>query len=209
MPSTKPPPETASRGEAARTKLLAAAHRRFLQQGFHGTSMREIAQDAGVAVGGIYNHFSDKEDLFAAVLDAYHPYHSILPALEAVQGDTVEALIQNSAEQVRVSLRDAEKRLLPLIFMEIVEFQGKHLRQLVARILPAALGFGKRLTQAKGHLRALPLPVLLRVFMSMMIGYIITEAMLKGQALFKDEKIDWFGGMVNIYLHGILEPTDQ
>ncbi|MBF8283944.1 MAG: hypothetical protein HW378_2859, partial [Anaerolineales bacterium] len=83
MPTRRKPVPTkaapTSRGEVTRTKLLEVAHGLFLENGFHGTSMRDIADAAGIAVGGIYNHFSDKEAIFAAVLDAYHPYHVILP----------------------------------------------------------------------------------------------------------------------------------
>ena len=68
-------------GTKTQTRILEAAHGLFLKHGYHGTSMRQISTESGLALGGIYNHFLDKESLFLEVLKAYHPFHEILPAL--------------------------------------------------------------------------------------------------------------------------------
>lgn len=210
-----PPPKTktnptgraqTARGEVTRAKLLEVAHGLFIRNGFHGTSMRQIADAAGVAVGGIYNHFGDKEAIFAAVLDAYHPYHTLLPALEATEGDTVEAYVHNITTRARAEMTGIETRLLPLVFMELVEFQGRHLKQLAAKMFPALLNFMQGLTQRRGKLRPLPLPVMLRAYLGLMIGFLISEMLLKDSPVLKNADYDWYGGMVDIYLHGILEP---
>ena len=56
----------ATKGERTRAVLLDAAKRLFVSNGYHGTSMRQIADEAGLALGGIYNHFGNKEDIFVA-----------------------------------------------------------------------------------------------------------------------------------------------
>ena len=78
---------TSRRGEQTRQEIIRAALPLFSQQGYHGTSMRQIAAAAGIALGGIYNHFESKEAIFRAVSFAYHPIHTILPALEANHGE--------------------------------------------------------------------------------------------------------------------------
>lgn len=55
---------------SARPAILAAARRLFAQRGFAGTSMREIAQAAGVSKAAIYHHFQDKRHLYRELLDA-------------------------------------------------------------------------------------------------------------------------------------------
>jgi AcrR family transcriptional regulator len=197
-----------TKGEITRAKLLQAAHELFLKQGFHGTSMREIADEAGIAVGGIYNHYGTKEEIFAAVLDAYHPYHVILPALEDVEGETVEEFVRDAAQRMRAGIAGVETRLLPLVFMDLVEFQGRHLRQLVQTTLPRSLAFFQRLTERQGRLRAVPFPVMLRTFMSLMVGFLLTEMILKdvkNLPQLKTGKSDPLEGMLDIYLHGILD----
>ncbi|RYE78189.1 MAG: TetR family transcriptional regulator, partial [Myxococcales bacterium] len=48
---------------------LEAAIRLFVRRGFHATSMREIAQEAGVSVAGIYHHHPSKQHLLVALMD--------------------------------------------------------------------------------------------------------------------------------------------
>jgi AcrR family transcriptional regulator len=187
---------------------LEVAYDLFAQNGFHGTSMRQIADVAGVAVSGMYNHFSTKDEIFAAVLDAYHPYHVILPALESIEGETVEALIREAARRVHDGLTSAQVRFLPLIFIELVEFQGRHLTQLIEKVLPTLRDFAQRLTQRQGRLRPHPPLILFRTFMAMLVGYFLSDMLLQATPLFRKSDLNWYGGMVDIYLHGILEPED-
>ena len=51
--------------------ILDAAKRLFTAQGFDGTSMDQIAAEAGVSKLTVYSHFGDKETLFAAAAKAY------------------------------------------------------------------------------------------------------------------------------------------
>lgn len=51
--------------------ILDAAKRLFIAQGFDGTSMDQIAAEAGVSKLTVYSHFGDKETLFAAAAKAY------------------------------------------------------------------------------------------------------------------------------------------
>ena len=53
-----------------RERILNVAARLFVSEGYHGISMREIAQAAGVSKAGLYYHFQDKEALFLGVLTA-------------------------------------------------------------------------------------------------------------------------------------------
>ncbi len=196
----------ATKGEQTRTDIINAAYALFVKKGFHGTSVRQIADRADLALGGIYNYFENKEEIFAAVLDAYHPYRVILPALESVEGETIEDFVGGAAEQVRQQMEGAGSRLLPLIFIEAVEFQGRHLGQLAQKLSPTLLGFFQRFAGKRGKLRPIPFPVMVRTFFGLFIAHMITEMVAKNVPLLRDGNYDWFGGMVDIYLHGILQP---
>ena len=49
--------------------ILDAAERHFLERGYEATKVDEIAADADVAVGSLYNHFGSKDGLYAALLE--------------------------------------------------------------------------------------------------------------------------------------------
>jgi TetR/AcrR family transcriptional regulator len=49
--------------------IVESAEREFLEHGFHGTTVEEIARAADVAVGSIYVHFESKEGLYLALLE--------------------------------------------------------------------------------------------------------------------------------------------
>ncbi len=57
---------TSSKGEIHRQRILDSALSLFMRKGFHQTSMRDIAREAGVSLGNAYNHFAGKRDLILA-----------------------------------------------------------------------------------------------------------------------------------------------
>ena len=54
---------------ARREQLLAVGLEVFARQGFHGTSMNDVADAAGVTKPVLYQHFASKRELYLALLD--------------------------------------------------------------------------------------------------------------------------------------------
>src|SRR5690348_1956451 len=52
-----------------RNQILDAATQVFSEKGFHGATIREVAQAAGIADGTIYNYFANKHALLLSILD--------------------------------------------------------------------------------------------------------------------------------------------
>lgn len=57
---------------ARREEILAAARAVFARQGFRGTTIADIAEEAGIALGTIYLYFPSKDDVFAALNQEYN-----------------------------------------------------------------------------------------------------------------------------------------
>jgi len=57
---------------ARRQQVLNAAYTCFSQNGFHETTMQDIAREAGVSYGVVYHYFNSKEDVIAATWQASH-----------------------------------------------------------------------------------------------------------------------------------------
>src|SRR3974377_1883098 len=114
-----------TKGGRTRAALIEAGYNLFLCRGYHGTSMRDIAHAAGIALGGIYNHFDTKEDIFLATLAERHPFMNIVPALQAASGETVEELVSDAAARMIAALGQSQD-MIGLMLIEQVEFNGKH-----------------------------------------------------------------------------------
>ena len=61
----------AQRAERARRAVEEAARATFVERGYEGASVDEIARRAGVSKPTVYAHFGAKEDLFVHILDGY------------------------------------------------------------------------------------------------------------------------------------------
>lgn len=74
-------------------QILQAALQCFLAKGFHQTSMRDIAQAAGVSLGNLYNHFPGKEAIILAVAVAEgEEVAPLLQRLAVADGDRTQVL---------------------------------------------------------------------------------------------------------------------
>jgi len=194
--------ESANRGEQTREQIVQAAYQLFLDRGYHATSMRQVAGQAGIALGGIYNHFPSKEELFSAVLEAYHPYREIIPALATAEGDTIEGLTRDFAARITDTLR-RRPDFLNLMFVEIVEFKGRHIPDLIEEILPQLVEIFQRYGERSAELRDIPLPVIIRAFVGLFLSYAITEVVFTPAVAsqFPENTMDL---LVEILLHGIM-----
>lgn len=57
-------------GESSLSKPLAAALAAFMEQGYHGSSIRDIAARAELSVPGLYHHYPSKQALLMGLLNA-------------------------------------------------------------------------------------------------------------------------------------------
>ena len=58
-----------TKGEQTRKKIVAAAAPIFNQRGYEGSSLNDLMDATGLKKGGIYRHFSSKEELAAEAFD--------------------------------------------------------------------------------------------------------------------------------------------
>ncbi|CAH0064271.1 TetR family transcriptional regulator [Stenotrophomonas maltophilia] len=82
------------RNEQRMILILQAALQCFVARGFHQTSMRDIAQAAGVSLGNLYNHFPGKEAIILAVAVAEsEELAPLLQRLAASDGERAQVLV--------------------------------------------------------------------------------------------------------------------
>lgn len=61
--SSSPEDDTLWEGNMSRAEILSVASLLFSEQGYHGTTMRDIAKELGIYGGSIYSHVKSKEEL--------------------------------------------------------------------------------------------------------------------------------------------------
>lgn len=194
--------EEITRGERTRQSILLAAHDLFIQQGYHGTSMRQIAREASVALGGLYNHFDSKEQVFEAVFFEFHPYHEVLPSMQAARGETLESYVRNALDRILSALQQ-RPNFMNLMFIEIVEFKSAHVNQLFSQLVPYEIEIIHQVQQDNQDcLRPIPPLMLLRAFFGLIFSYYLTEIVFSTQAPpeFREDALEY---MVDIFLYGV------
>lgn len=93
---------TAERRAANRSQIVAAARRCFSRDGFHQTSMPDIAAEAGVSVGTPYRYFANKEEIIIEIAgDAFRVMFDPVERFVDATGDgTVADLVAAAVDPV-------------------------------------------------------------------------------------------------------------
>src|SRR5262245_61687996 len=94
------------KGRLARERILRVSEKLLAQRGFHGTSMRDVAEGCAVPLASVVYHFARKEHIHAAVLGAIaEELLAETRAAAAHEGDRVERLDAMMRAFVRWSRR--------------------------------------------------------------------------------------------------------
>lgn len=130
-----------------RAGLVAAATAVFAEHGFHSASMREIARRAGFSVGGVYQFYPGKDELYVAVLEEgwtrlKAEIASALRAQDSLgQLSALTRLLVDSYQTHRGlwQILTGEQAVLPPAFkqhlLRRLKSHMRHLRRLVAGIM--------------------------------------------------------------------------
>lgn len=105
-----------------RDTILAAATRVFLRQGYDGTSMDLVAQEAGAARRTLYNQFpAGKEELFRAVVERVW---SAFPVLDIVAETETQADPEVGLRRIAAAVASFWEPPLAIDFLRMVIAEG-------------------------------------------------------------------------------------
>lgn len=194
---------TLTKGERTHAAVLEAAYRLFVQQGYAGTSMRQIAQEADLALGGIYNHFANKEEIFKAVVFTYHPVVLALPRIVESTAVNFETFVHDAMAAFTAEF-DQHPELFNLFFIELTEFNGRHVPELMQRVMPAVATFHQSVMASQGDLRIQSPMVVLQTLIGLLLSYVLTRRLFDRS----DMPVPIAGinsaDFCDVYLHGVL-----
>ncbi len=199
--------QTVSRGEQARAEILEAAKALFLANGYHGTSMRAIAEaSGGRAVAGLYNHFPTKEAIFRALIEERNPYGVLIETV----GGAVESArtVPEFVDRVLRAVLDVMPQhydFLQLAQIDIREFEGRNLQRVLEQIFPSLLVLIRRVQALPGG-RPVPAVAWARLLGSVAIGYILTEQLAPQSVSRVLSREEWTDLFIDMVLHGLAQP---
>jgi AcrR family transcriptional regulator len=188
--------------ESRKKQILEAAYNLFVEHGYRGSSMRDIAENAGIKAASVYNHFTSKDEIFSEVFKAKHPIFSILSILDDARGENAEDLLTDAVNLLNIKIRN-EPRLLNLFFVELVEMEGKNIPVAIKTNFPHDSTFMRKIFDMKSELRDIREPVLVRsligtVFANVMFNWFVGDNKPKrwgsqsddGRSLERDSQLD-------------------
>ena len=196
--------DTPKKGEVTRIAIEDAAIELFLGQGYATTSMRQIADQAGLALGGIYNHFSSKDEIFEGIILDKHPYKIILPAILAAQGNELDDFFRYAFHLI-ITEMSKRPEFVNLMMIELVEFKGKHGAMMLREIAPKMLPVFEKVVKSRKNLRVTNPAFLMRSFMGLVISYMVTQMIISNSLISKLMPKNTEESYVDIFLHGILK----
>ncbi len=94
----------------------------------------------------------------------------MIPALQAVQGETVEEFVQDAAGRL-VSKLDDCLDFLKLMFIELVEFNVQQNPQNFDVVFPDIMELAQRFSADHLELRDIPAPILVRAFIGLFFSF--------------------------------------
>jgi len=107
-----------AQAEERRRQILETTLAVFAAKGFDGTSIKDIAQAAGISQGLMYHYFAGKEDLLRATVE----YHSFIPQLCQILNNASQLSIEKVFENIANGFMDLlykKKMLVSLLIREI------------------------------------------------------------------------------------------
>ena len=209
-PRRRPRRSQEDRTERSRAQILAAALKLFSRYGYHGTSVRDIAEAARASTGNVYHHFSDKEAIFNALIEQYlvaisspeHPFNRALIA--GVFPDDLDAM----ARAARASIEEYRDYAV-LVYVDVVEFEGAHLNRMYGemadrfRAFLAQHGSTLRLDRLRDGVSPLTaIMVVTRFF----IQYFAVEVAFRVPNHFGKDSAEAIKDIVDVLKFGILKP---
>ena len=122
--SHKRTPQGEARAESQRERILTAAQKCFVEQGFHAASMANISETAQMSAGLIYRYFENKDAIILAIIERQLQYNRASIALLQTGCD-----LANRMQEYFIHWRRGDPSVVsPVLFLEMSAQAGRNQR---------------------------------------------------------------------------------
>jgi TetR/AcrR family fatty acid metabolism transcriptional regulator len=187
---------------ARREQILRAATRVFAEKGFSRATTREVAREAGISEGTIYNYFEDKDALLMAIMDELNETERRAEDFEVGLAGAYEDFVQAYLRH-RMAVIWKNREIFRVVMSEMLvnaRLRERYMREVVGPTMKIGEeNFRARIEQGKA--RATDVPLAMRAFAGAVIGLLVL-------GLLGDEELDsrWdeaSGVLGGVLLHGL------
>jgi AcrR family transcriptional regulator len=206
QPTTSPPrTRRQAQADARREQLLAVALEQFSQKGVRGSTIRDIAQAAGITEGLIYHYFSSKLALLQAVMERHSPAQEIAALLPELRGVPArEAFTRLGRRFLEILTRNRE--FITMLHAEV--HRDPAIAKVLAQTVTPVFQAGRLFVQeriAAGELRPHDPAVSLRLFHGSLFWFFLMQPKLSPPLPPMDAET-FVRGAVDIIMEGIRCP---
>ena len=178
-----------------RQRILDVALDLFIEQGFDGTSLRQIAEQLGVTKAALYYHFESKDDILMALHLRLHEFGRVAimrmgeePVTLELWGELLDEVVDQMLAQRKIFLmHERNQAALEKLHREDHEAEHEDLQNQFRRVLADTR-----------------IPLRDRVRMAASFGVVFSSLFLSGEA-FAATTNDELGRMLRDVLHDVLQ----
>lgn len=179
MTSSALPPRMSAKAE----QILAGAIPEFLHHGYAGTSMDRVAKAAGVSKQTLYSHFSDKDGLFAAMVERVASQKLAVIWSQPLTGEP-ELVLRSLADRLLDHAMNDEDYLGFVRLLVAESRQHPELAQMLLRCLAKpAIEVLKTYLRSQPNLPIADPEVAARIFVGSLIHHGFTQKLLGGDVV--------------------------
>lgn len=211
MASTVKPAKAEAAKEQRRNEILAAAKAEFAANGFHSTTIGDIAKTAGISYGSVYWYFKSKEELFHALMDDQE--RALRQHIDASVGSVVVDGNLDGEELFRRSVRatfeffDADRDTVKLLFRDSLILGDKFDRHLSAIYEGFIADIEKSIATAQSAGAVIDAPPRIIAFsVAAMIGQLALRRLSTDDGLSAEQLADF---VVSLLLNGLRSRSEE
>lgn len=189
-------------GDHSREAILTAARKLFAEQGFDGTSLRQVAREASVDPAMVHHYFKGKDELFAASVELPADPAAVLAGVDSLDPSArAEAIVRNV---VRLWEGPAQHALVAFVRGTIgSKAKTALLREMVSRTVLSRIATGLPGDEQEARLRG-------NLVASQLIGLMVARYVVRLEPLAsaaEEDVVRMVTPTIQRYLTGELDPA--
>lgn len=200
--------------EQKKGRIEDAAKQLFITQGFHATSMRNIAASAGTSLGNVYNYYRTKEEILESIIASYQTVVDtrLRSIFEQIDAPLEPESLVRFGHLIKEMVNEHHDFWL-LMYIDVLEFENRHFRKMFEGLTKNlrrrfAVQFAELKKQGRIYEGVDPAIGFTAAYMQF-FNYFLVEKLFGGNQHFGISDGQVIRKLSEIYCRGLLRPADS